>query len=81
MTMGKGVRALNKGPKQRKLSKHSAAVYLGKSGGLIGGPQRDKALSKARKVNIAKMGGHAKAAAAKGKSNRRRVNWAGAAKK
>lgn len=76
--MGKGYRAINKGPKQRKLTKHSAAVYLGKSGGLIGGPQRAKALSASERSKIAKMGGHAKAAAS---SNRRRVTKHGAAKK
>lgn len=79
--MGKGVRALNKGPKQRKLTKHSAAVYLGKSGGLIGGPQRAKALSAKERSAIAKKGGHAKHAASKGGSERRRVTKHGAAKK
>ncbi len=36
--------------------KNQAAVTLGKLGGKVGGPARDKSLPKARKIEIAKLG-------------------------
>ncbi len=50
----------------RKRDLHSslaaAAKLLGRKGGKHGGPARDRALTKAQKVEIASKGGKAKAA-------------------
>jgi len=48
---------INKLSKNKKHKpKNQAAVTLGKLGGKVGGPARDKALPKARKIEIAKIG-------------------------
>lgn len=41
---------------------HSAAQAMGRKGGSIGGPARDRALSHEEKSKIARLGGQAKAA-------------------
>lgn len=40
----------------------NAAKVLGRKGGKAGGPARDRALTKAQKIEIASKGGKAKAA-------------------